>query len=242
MNKTKYKHPVLVEALLELRFPSNDKWGMSSFIKFANLASNEGYTEVVDAPDGFQVNFSFGEGKQPELQPVSRRIQTWNKEKTQLWQASPELFAANVRTPYLGWEKFKPHILKGFELYSKIARPKKALSLSINYVNKIEFDNGNSPLDYLVFFPPEVDYADKVDNFGCLTQQTFKNGDTITVSTARDLTPNVMAVMLNILYTTKSPALELTNLKEIIEKAHTRVIDAFEKSITPKQKEGMEVI
>ncbi len=242
MNKAKYKHPVLIEAVLELRFPSNDKWGMSSFIKFANLARKEGCTEVVDAPDGFQVNFSFGEGKQPELQPVSRRIQTWNKEKTRLWQASPELFAANIRSPYPGWEKFKPHILKGFEIYSKIAQPKKAVTLSINYVNKIEFDNNNPPLDYLIFFPPKVDYADSIDNFGCLTQQTFKNGDAITVSTARDLTPDTMAIMLNILYTAKSPSLETNSLKQTIERAHTRVIDAFEKSITVKQRERMEVI
>lgn len=241
MNKTKYKHPVLVEAVLELRFPSND-WGMSSFIKFANLASKEGYTEVVDAPDGFQVNFAFGEGTQPEMKPVSRRIQTWNKEKTELWQASPELFAANVREPYQGWEKFRPHILKGFKLYSKVAQPRKAVTMSINYVNKIKFDSNNPPLDYLTFFPPEVDYADSIDNFGCFTQQTFKSGDTITVSTARDLTPNVMAVMLNILYTAKSPRLELNSLKETIERAHTRVIEAFEKSITSKQRERMEAI
>ncbi len=242
MNKTKYKHPVLVEAVLELRFPSNNKWGMSSFIKFANLANDEGFTEVVDAPDGFQVNFAFGEGKQPEMQPVSRRIQTWNKEKTRLWQASPELFAANVREPYQGWEKFRPHILKGFELYSKIAQPKKAEILSINYVNKIEFDDDNPPLDYLVFFPPTVDYAEDTNNSGCFTQQTLKSGDTITVSTGRDLTPNAMAIMLNILYTAKSPRLELNNLKETIERAHARVIDAFEKSITSKQRERMEAI
>ena len=218
---------------------------MSSFIKFANLAGKEGYSNIVDAAEAFQFNFSIGKGNEPpQVKPVTRRIQTWNKEKTQLWQASPELFAANRRKPYQGWAKFRPHILKGFDLYSKTAQHKKAVTLGMHYVNRIEVDlSKNKPSDFIVFLPPEVAFADDIVNFGCQTEQEFKDAGRITIIAGNDISSEKgLAVVLNIIYTVKSPSLESNKLKETIEKAHSRIIGAFEKSITDLQRERMEAI
>lgn len=242
LNNIKYKNPALVEAVFELRFPSKNEWGMSSFIKFANAANKQGYTELIDAAPGYQVNFSTTD-QSPQVKQVSRRIQTWNKEKNQLWQASPELFAANRRAPYLGWEKFRPHIFQGFELYSRIAQPKKAELLVMTYVNQIEFSDTQKASDFLVFIPPEVSYADQINNIGCFTEQVFKDGDEISITAGRDLSiKKNIAINLNIGYTIKLPSLDKNRLKEITEKAHQRIVDAFEKSITDLQKERMEGI
>jgi uncharacterized protein (TIGR04255 family) len=242
LSKIKYKRPVLAEAVFELRFPINNQWGMRSFVDFANKAASAGYTEVVDGADGFQFSFLGGEGNLPEVKAVARRIQTWNKEKTQLLQASPELFAVNRRSPYEGWEKFSPNIYKGFEIYSKIAKPKKADAMVISYINQIKLPNLDNLSDYIVSSPPIISYGDRIENFGYLIQQSFKDGDIIAVSTGRNPSQENTVIDLNIVYTTRLPSLEIKNLKKNIEKGHQRIISAFEMSITDKQRERMEVI
>jgi hypothetical protein len=72
LSKLKYKKPAIIEAVFELRLPTDNSWGVSSFIKFANAASKKGFSEVVDAAEGFQVNFSNGVDEKPELKQVSR--------------------------------------------------------------------------------------------------------------------------------------------------------------------------
>lgn len=215
---------------------------MSSFIKFANQANKLGYSELVDASPGYQVSFS-NLDKSPEVKQISRRVQTWNKEKTQLWQASPELFAANRREPYLGWEKFRPHIFKGFDLYCTIAKPKKAEVLAMTYLNRIEISNSQSLSDYLVFMPPEVNYADKINNIACFTEQQFQDGDEISITAGRDLSvKKKLAISLNVSYQIKLPPLDKLSLQKATDKAHQRIIDAFEKSITDLQRKKMEEI
>lgn len=212
---------------------------MGSVVKFANSAEDEGYPEVVDAADGFQINF-IGGGNKPEFRPVSRRIQTWNKERTQLWQASAELFAANRRAPYAGWNEFRPHILNGLQLYQNIAKHKKANQLTLQYVNRIEFDKKNPAGAFLKFVPPEISYADVVNAQTCTSQQTFKDGSTITVTAGLNISKDEEpAMILNLTYSSPSPPLKIEALMKTVDLAHKRIITAFEKSITEKLRERM---
>jgi len=243
LTKPKYKHPSLVEAVFELKFPTDSKWGMSSFIKFAKAAEQAGFSQVIDVAEGFQVNIQTKDGvATPEVTPVSRRIQTWNPERDQLWQASAEMFAANRRAPYLGWEKFKPHIMKGWKEYAKLAKPKRAMQMSLHYVNKIPFSETDGLGTYVKLVPPEISYADTKNNFNCSVIESFKNGDIIQVSSARNLDSSDLSIVLNIIYIKKAPSLDLKVLTEQIELGHRKIIEAFEKTITDKQRERMQTL
>lgn len=212
---------------------------MGSIVKFANSASTEGYPEVVDSAEGFQINFTANNNK-PEFRPVSRRIQTWNKDRNELWQASAELFAANRRAPYPGWQAFRPHILKGFQLYQKLAKHKKANHMALQYVNRIEFDKKDPASSFLIFMPPEIPYADVVNAQMCNSQQSFKDGDIITVTAGLNLVEGEEpAMILNLTYNSPSPPLKLGDLMKKVDTAHERIIEAFEKSITDKQRKRM---
>ena len=245
MSENRYKNPSLIETVCELRFAPATKWGTSSYIRFASLAEKEGFMNLVDAGEGFQFDFALGPGKpnRPTIKSVPGRIQTWNKDKTELWQAGPELFAANRRSPYIGWDNFRPHIIKGFDLYRKIAKPKKAAALVLTYINRIEMDKTTRrPSEFVQFLPDEFEYADRIVNFGRHTEQSFKDGDKIVIIAGKSLPSedSGSAIILNISYTTPSPSLEIDSLKRNIEKAHKRIIDAFEKSITELQRKRME--
>ncbi len=250
MSKIKYKNPTLAEAIFELRFPDDSSWGMSSFIKFANLAAKEGFTEVVDAKQtGFEIQFSpTGENLSPKVIPSTGRIQTWNSEKTQLWQAAANLYAANRREPYLGWGKFLPHIKKGFSLYCQAANKKRqAESMIITYINKIRIEIDDKPENYLTFIPPQIKFAEKIATFACQSEQWFSDGDKININVGREIPPpnenfDGLSIVLNITYIKVKPSLQEAKLSEEIEKAHSRIINAFELSITSIQRERMEAI
>jgi len=248
LSEREYKQPAIAEAIFELRFSAIDSWGISSFVEFAELAKQRGYPTLKDVEQGFQFTFpvrggtSTGTGA-PIMTPVTGRVQTWNEEETQLWQASQQLFAANRRSPYDGWEKFLTHILGGFEIYRQVAKPTQAEALVMQYVNRIEVDVSNSrPSDFVVFLPPEIQYADGFNNFICRTEQSFNEKERIVVTSARDLSAQSgVVIILEILYMAMQPNLEQKLLIDEIQVAHSRIIDAFEKSITDAQRERMEI-
>lgn len=244
MSERRYNHPTILEAVFELRFQSVKSWGISSFVEFARLAKEHGYPVLKDAAESLQVRFPISGSGAPTMAPVASRVQTWNEEGTQLWQASPEMFAANRRAPYRGWQDFRPHILQGFELYRKVANPEQADVLRMQYVNRIEVDlEQNDPSDFVKFLTPEIQYADGIDNFVCRTEQSFLDGEKIAVTSTRDLSATSgVAIILDILYTANKPSLEQGALADTIEKAHSQVVSAFEKSVTDALRERMEPV
>jgi uncharacterized protein (TIGR04255 family) len=244
LNEHTYKHPVILEAVFELRFETVKAWGITSFVEFARLAKEKGYPVLKDAAQSFQVIFPLSSSGAPTMTPISNRVQTWNEAETQLWQASPEMFAANRRTPYEGWVAFLPHILVGLELYRKVAEPEKAEAMKLQFINRIEVDvRQNSPADLVRFLPPEIQYGDRVNNFVCRTDQAFRDGGQIAVTTTRDMSAaNGVAIVLDVLYVTPNPNLEPGSLMSTIEIAHGRVLSAFENSITNVLRERMKPV
>lgn len=114
----------------------------------------------------------------------------------------------------------------------------------MQYINRIQVDVEQCrPSEFVGFIPPEISYADEVVNFICRAEQSFKDGEQIAVTSARDLSaPDGVAIVLDILYTATQPNLDQNALISLIDKAHSRISDAFEKSITNKLRERMEPI
>ncbi|MEK7724593.1 MAG: TIGR04255 family protein [Acidobacteriota bacterium] len=238
---SKYKRPVIVEAVFELRFNPLPNWEIGSFVKFAEIAKKKGFSVMRDSPQQFQVTFS------PNHEPITNKsashIQTWNKDETQLWQAGQSLYAANQREPYQGWEVFRPHILKGFKLYSEVVNPKEAEVLILRYINRISFNKSEEPNALLVFLPSGVDFSQNLLNFGCKAEYAFEDGERITVTCAKDISQQKeSAVILDILYLKPNPNLETNNLEQTIEKIHNRILERFEESITNELRKRMGVV
>lgn len=244
MIERKYKSPCVLEAIVELRVKASESWSISSFVEFAGVAKERGYSILKDAAEGFQVAFPVAEGGTPTVTPIANRVQTWNQSGTQLWQAGPQLFAANRRQPYEGWASFRPHILEGMSLYCGIAKPAEAEALVMRYINRIEIlEPDLDPSHVLKFVPPMIQYADEINNFICRTDQAFNDQEQITVASARDLnSPEKMAVILDISCAMSRPSLEESLLIQLIDRAHIRISEAFEKSITDELRERMGII
>jgi uncharacterized protein (TIGR04255 family) len=236
---TKYQHPIVLEAVVELNFPPSPTWTISSFGEFASLAKKHGFQVVKEANQGFQLVLPVGTGGPPAVSQIANRIQTWNSEGTQLWQASADMFAANRRAPYKGWTKFRPHILKGLELYRQLANPTQAGALVMQYINRFALDKEMpEPSDAFLFVPPKIKYGDTFHTFLCQSIQQFTSQENIAVTTTRDLSvTNGVAVVLDIRYTIMNPNLITEVLVALIDNAHARISEAFESSITDKLRE-----
>lgn len=244
VSERKYKNPSVLEAVLELRVKPSETWSISSFVEFAGAAKERGYPILKDAAQGFQVAFPVAQGAAPSVTTIANRVQTWNESETQLWQAGPQLYAANRRQPYEGWKSFRPHIFEGLDLYCNIAKPAEADALVMQYINRIELDEPElNPGELLRFLPPMIQYAEKINTFICRTDQAFSEQEQIVVTSARDASSiDKIAVILDISCVVSRPSLERSVLAELIERAHVRISDAFEKSITDKLRERMGVV
>jgi uncharacterized protein (TIGR04255 family) len=238
---SKYKKPVIVEAVFELRFNPLPNWQIGSFVKFAELAKKKDFPIMQDSPQQFQVTFT------PNHEPITNKsashIQTWNEDKTRLWQAGQSLYAANQREPYEGWGVFRPHILKGFELYKEVANPKEAEVLILRYINRIILNKSEEPSSLLIFLPSGVNFSKNLLNFGCKAEYAFEDNERITITCTKDISQKKEnAVILDILYLKPKPNLDINSLESTIEKVHNRILESFEESITEELRQRMEAI
>jgi uncharacterized protein (TIGR04255 family) len=240
-SEIKYKKPAIIEAVFELRFESISNWEIGSFVKFAELAKQNGFPIMRDSPQQFQVVFN--PNREPITNKAASHIQTWNEQETQLWQAGNSLYAANQREPYQGWQVFKPHILKGFELFEDVANPKIAEILTLRYINRLVLDEKEDPNSLFWLLPSGIKFSDNLLKFASKIEYGFENNERIVITCAKDISQETEnAIILDILYVKPKPQLERIKLEKTIEKIHNRIVDKFENSIKDELRKKMEVL
>jgi uncharacterized protein (TIGR04255 family) len=153
------------------------------------------------------------------------------------------LYAANQREPYKGWEDFRPHILKGLELFKQVAKPEKAEVLVMRYINRINLAKSEKPDSLLMFLPSGIEFSENISDYGCKAEYKFENDEKIIITSAKDNSQRgENALIFEILYIKPNPNLEIHSLSDVVETIHNRIVERFEKSITDKLRKRMEVV
>ncbi len=236
----KYYKPSVLEAVFELRFPPTQTWEMRYVVEFSNRANANSFPVLKDSPQ--QVQVTFKNNQEPIINKGASHIQTWNVENTQLWQAGQLLFAANQREPYNGWENFRPHILKGLEIYYDIAKPQTAETLSIRYINRIQFNDDELPNKLIKFLPSGIAYEKNPSNYMCRVEYDYENGEKmIIISAKEDSNIKKNSIILELLYLKPNPELDITNIESTIDRIHENIRQHFENSITDELRNRMEI-
>ena len=236
----KYNNPSILEAVFELRFPSTQPWEMRYFVEFSNLAKDNGFPILKDSPQ--QVQVTFKNNQEPIINRGASHIQTWNVENTKLWQAGQLLFAANQREPYSGWEDFRPHIIKGLRIYYDIVKIQKAESLSLRYINRIEFADDELPDKLLNFLPSGIDYKKNPSNYVCRVEYDYENGEKIIIISAKeDSNVKKNSIILELLYLKPNPELNIKEIESTIDRIHENIRHHFEDLITDELRSRMEI-
>jgi uncharacterized protein (TIGR04255 family) len=121
-----YKSPPLLEAVCEFKFqpPSSRNPAVLDLI-YEKVQAQFPQREPVNDPDGQEAV--------PDAKTKFRRA-----DGSALLQVSPKLLAINQLRPYPAWPQFKQLILETYALYSEIVSPAHLLRLGLRYINRIE--------------------------------------------------------------------------------------------------------
>jgi len=241
----KYKNPPLVEALCEFQFISSQPWD----ITIPGLV----YERIKDKFPKKEQQLGIGIQLQPtdrgvehRIEPVPPRIQFRKEDGTALIQIAPDLLVVNQLKPYPTWKNFKSMILEDFNIYREVAKPKGFRRIGLRYINIFEFDKSRVELrEYFRYYPSIPDDLPQIyTSLLVRVEFPFEDDNEILILTLGSMipsNPNVTSLVLDIDYAMIKPEyIPLDSVCEWLEKAHKRVEDAFESSITDKSRELFE--
>jgi len=235
----KYKYPPVVESLCEFKFISGQPWD----ITIPGLIYKEIGKKFPEKRQQTGIGVQFratAKGVEHKIEPTPPRIQFHKKDKTALIQVAPDLLVINQLKPYPIWDNFKSMILENFQVYKEVATPKGFKKISLRYINVFGFDKPQIELrDYFRYYPfiPE-DLPQIQESF--LTRVEFPYGSgneklILTLATIIPSRPNTLSLVLDIDYAMVKPEhISLDAVPEWLDKAHERVENAFEASVTDK--------
>lgn len=237
--RRKYKKPPIVEALCEFQFIPNQPWDWT----IPGLIYEKVKDEFPDKQQKIGIGVQFKpteKGVEQIIESTPPIIQFFKKDKTALIQIAPDLLAINQLKPYPTWNKFKPLILKGFQIYKEISNPKAFRRIGLRYINIIEFDKQSIKLeDYFRYYPFIPNNLPPIqDSFVVRTEFPFEEGKERLILTLATVIPSkqdIISIVLDIDYVMATPEyVSLNDVSEWLEKAHKEVENAFEASITDK--------
>ncbi|MHA1278055.1 MAG: TIGR04255 family protein [Candidatus Helarchaeota archaeon] len=238
----KYKNPPVVEALCEFKFISNQQWDLT----IPGLIYEEVRNEFPDRKQQIGIGVQFRpteRGIEHRVETTPPRVQFYKKDKTALIQVAPDLLAINQLKPYLTWDKFKLMILEGFKVYKKIAAPKGLTRIGLKYINIIEFGKEAIELkDYFQYYPfiPN-DMPQHYGPFLTRVEFPYEDGNEnliLTLSSLPSKKLDIISILLDLDYVMIQPEyISFDQISEWLDKAHERIENAFELSITNKARE-----
>jgi len=238
----KYKNPPLVEALCEFKFIPGTSWDITIPGIIYERIKNDFPEKKHQIGIGITLQPK-EKGIEQKIEQTPPRIQFFNKDKTALVQVAPDLLVVNQLKPYQGWNKFKPIILKIFDLYREIANPKGLKRIGLRYINIFEFPDKIIELkDYFRYYPmiPET-LPQSYDSFLIRTEFPHDNREEVLIISLGSIiprSPDISSIVLDIDYAMISPGhISLDNIDIWLEKAHRLVEDSFEKIITDKSRD-----
>lgn len=234
----KYSNPPIIEAICDFQFIPSQPWDMTIPGILYEKISSEFPVK--------QQQMSFGVGFQPKESGIeqkvemSQRMQFFRSDKSALVQVGIDLLTINHLKPYSSWETFKPLILNNLDIYREIAKPKGFKRIGLRYINKIEFDKGPIELSdffsYYPLIPKELPQINETINVRA--EIPYEDGcDRLILTLANVIPekPDMLSLLLDIDYIMAVPErITLDQASNWIEKAHTKVDNAFEACITSK--------
>lgn len=235
----KYKNPPLVEIVCEFRFDlENPDDAILPGLLYAEIKKN--YPIRKQKNIGSLVPTEKGNNTQEFL--VKPIAQFFKEDESMIVQVGYDMLSINCVKKYPHWEKFKPEILKIYNLYQKITNPKSIKRIGLRCINKIIIEETNFDLSKYFYFYPTSPHSDKgpINKFVIHIEQGYQDmRDRLIMKNATSIAeqPNQTNFILDFDYAMVEPnKIELNNIEEWLEIAHDQLNISFEASITDELK------
>jgi uncharacterized protein (TIGR04255 family) len=241
----KYKNPPIVEAVCEYRLTQDTPWDLTIPGLFYERVKDDfsqreqrlvREDELTIEPQGLQHQIR-----------TTERILLFAPDRKMLIQLGPRLLVINALKPYPGWEGFKPRIIKAWEALQQVVEVRGLERIGLRYINQIELPTQEVNLEeYFEFYPFVGKRLPQQMVFFILGAEFPYVGDRdrcrvqLTPAAAKE---SKIAAILDIDYFLARPrAIEMSEVLDWIEEAHSRVEEIFEGCITDKLREMFEEV
>jgi uncharacterized protein (TIGR04255 family) len=218
-----YKSPPLLEAVCEFKFQPPSSWNPA----VSDLIYEKVKTQF---PQRETMNGLSGEELAPSAKTKFRRA-----DGSALLQVSPKLLAINQLRPYPTWPQFKKMILDAYTIYRELAQPTGITRLGLRYINQIEipgtkieigrFLRGCPEGYHKLFLSTEFPFEAERENLAMILAHVPHNeGDFLRFYLDLDYGafPNT--------------AMAPKAITQILERAHDRIEQIFEASLTDEMR------
>ncbi len=232
-----YKNAPILEALCEFRFQADPDWDYTIPGRF--------YEEIKgEFPERKQENLlavemqSKERGIQQRLPMPGIKMQFRRNDGAAMLQVAPNLLTINQLKPYSTWPQFKEMILKAYSTYLGLSQPNSIDRIGLRYINQIDIPQKSFDLErFLLVFPnfPQG-YPENYNNLLLRTEFPYEaEQEVLILIIASALSPKeaFSSFILDLDYgMPKVAGKSLKEIEERLERAHTRIEQVFEASIT----------
>lgn len=248
--KNKYKKSPITEAVCEFRFDAGSPWDMA----IPGLIYEKVKQQFPKRKQIKRIDVNVLPTKDSFAQEVTAIDQIrFLKEDERIFLAvSPHMLSTHILKPYSSWTSFLPLIKLGFDTYCQIAAPKGFNRIGLRYINKIEFDEGETggdnkiDLEDYFEFRPYLGHEMNQDyhSFSLNTEQMFEDmRDNLKILLRKEKTrkPNHISYILDFDYFLLQPGrISSDDVFDWVEEAHSQIYDTFEACITEKLRKKFE--
>jgi uncharacterized protein (TIGR04255 family) len=235
----KYHKPPIIEVVAEFRFVPSEPWDLTVpglvYDLLREQFPGKRLLKVLEGEAAAGVS-----GIHQEFR-LSDRMQFLRKDEKAFIQVGPDLVAINHLAPYPTWEGFMPLVRNAFDAYRKVAHPRGVRRIGLLYLNQIAIPGSFHELgDYLDFRPhvgPRLPWS--IGRFLVVAESSYDQDRDILrlrlTSGDESIATGTLVARLDLDYFTAQPeTVPLDSALDWIERAHSRVQEAFESCVTDR--------
>ena len=229
-----YDSPPVKEVVCQIEFEPSESWDNTIVGMFYDKIKDSFPKKNVKHEVGFNVD------SDKVNQLISVRNQFFTENKDSAIQLGKNVLAINKIDGYKSWESFKPKIIEAIKKYKSVTNPKNINRIRLDYLNKVELNEDSEVKDYFNFYPQiEQSFLDKATNFSIDVEMDIGDGSILNLElfSNDNAGENLMTFIFDLEYYSEQN-LEFDKVNDWLDKAHNKIEEIFEKSITDKCRES----
>lgn len=225
----------MAEALCEFRFAPESPWDWTIPGIFYSKVNDTYPKRKEQRAVSIRIDADSGESARVEEEPEARKLVFLADDEKTLVQIAPNLLAVNRLAPYLGWDQFKPEVIRLLGIYSEVARPNSIARIGVRYINRIMVLDGEVRLEGLFNVYPQLPTNHQLREFLARNELDYPEDNAVLVLImGTDTRGQEPAIMLDLDFITQGQRVPLNRAEGLIELAHQRVEEMFEACITDR--------
>lgn len=233
----KYKNPPVVEAICEFRLDQDTSWDLTvpglfyervrtAFPDREQRAVQE--VELIQEAQGFQQRVR-----------ISERVLMFTPDKRMLIQLGPRLLVINALRPYPTWQGFKPRIEMAWGELQRVVAVRRLERIGLRYINHIKLPEREARLgDYFEFYLTlGSQLPQTVVSFIAGAEFPYEGGRDrcrVRLEPAFDSGQGSSYILDIDYFLAKPHAVEVSDVLQWIEEAHSRLEEVFEGCIADR--------